>query len=336
MARPTIRDVAQRAGVGIGTVSRVLNQSPAVRPKTRERVLQAIAELGYYPDERARELRLKRGNLLLVLVPHLTKPLYIEVLRHIERLRPPGIVLTVTNAESPEEKERAFQRIARDTRIGGIIAVNLAPPEGFAHILRPGVPLIVVDTRSEEFPTVEVDHVHGGYLATQHFIRLGHERIGFIGRFQDPFVPRGQRIIGYRRALEEAGIPFRREYVRISNYDHRDSCEHALVLLDLPEPPTAIFAASDLQAMGVLEAARLRGLRVPQDLAVLGYNDVEWAEFLGLSTIRLPLDQLAEHAIALLLQSWSGAAVTPPPPLKPTLVVRQTCGGTPTPLAEER
>jgi len=323
-----IGDVAVLAGVGVGTVSRVLNGGTGVRASTRQKVLRAIQELGYHADERGRALRAKRGNLILVLVPFFTRNLYVEMLRAIDRATPPdsGYILTVMNVESPQEKERAFALASSDTRLAGIISVSLTPPDGFAAARRTDVPLIVLDAPSEEFPAIEFDHVYGGRLGTNHLLGLGHRRIGFIGRSQDPFVRSGLRAVGYRQALVEAGVAWREEYVRVGEYSREHGLRDALALLDLPEPPTAIFAASDLQAIGVLEAARLRGLEVPDDLAVLGYNDVELAEYVGLSTVRLPRDELARYAMEFLEASWAGALARPPSPLRPTLIVRRSCG----------
>jgi DNA-binding LacI/PurR family transcriptional regulator len=330
--RPTIRDVASLAEVGAGTVSRVLNQDPRVRGRTRERVLAAVAELGYHLDERGRALRAKRGNLLLAIVPFFTHYLFMEILREIDRATPSdtGTILTVMNVESPEEKTHAFEMAAWDGRLAGIISVSLTPPEGFSRLLRPGIPTVLIDVEDGESPSVVVDHVYGGRLGTKHLLSLGHERIGFVGRPQDPFIRRGvsgPRVSGYRQALEEAGIPFREEYFRPGEYSKADGYEQALHLLDLPQPPTAIFAASDLQAIGVLEAARERGMHLPDDLAVLGYNDIELAGYLGLSTVRLPIAEVVEWAMKLLKAAWANEPLASPPPLRPTLIVRETCGG---------
>jgi DNA-binding LacI/PurR family transcriptional regulator len=165
--RPTIRDVADLAEVGAGTVSRVLSGDARVRERTRGRVLAAVASLGYHLDERGRALRAKRGNLLLTIVPFFTRNLYMEILREIDRATPAdtGTIMTVMNVESPEEKSRAFELAAWDSRLAGIIAVSLTPPEGFAEQLLPTVPTVLVDVQEGHFPSVVVDHIYGGYLA---------------------------------------------------------------------------------------------------------------------------------------------------------------------------
>ncbi len=328
--RPTVKDVAELAGVGAGTVSRVLRGDPRARPRTRQRVLEAVAALSYHVDPAGRALRTRQGNLIGAIVPFFSRSLYMEILRGIDRATEPGSgrILTVLNVETPEEKEQAFEAVAWDSRMAGILSVCLTPPDWFSEQVVP--PTILIDVSSGSFPAVSLDHVYGGYIGTKHLLSLGHERIGFLGRPQDPFVRRGTsglRVSGYRRALEEVGIPFRGEYFRPGEYSRADGHDQAMALLALPDPPTAIFAASDLQAIGVLEAARARGLRVPADLAVLGYNDVEVAQYIGLSTVRLPIDEMVEWAMALLHAAWSGESLTPPLPLTPTLVVRDTCGG---------
>ena len=253
-----------------------------------------------------------------------------EILRGIDRAVEPGSgrILTVLNVETPEEKDHAFEAVAWDGRIAGILSVCLSPPDWFNDQVL--VPTVLIDVSDARFPCVVADHPLGGYIGTRHLLSLGHERIGYIGRPQDPFIrlgTSGLRVSGYRRALEEAGLPFRESYFRTGEYSRADGYAQAMSLLDTPEPPTAIFAASDLQAIGVLEAAADRALRVPEDLAVLGYNDVEIAQYIGLSTVRLPIAEMAEWAMALLHAAWSGESLSPPPPLAPTLVVRHTCGG---------
>ncbi|MFQ5855374.1 MAG: LacI family DNA-binding transcriptional regulator, partial [Anaerolineae bacterium] len=305
---PTIYDVAERAGVGIGTVSRVLNNSPKVRPETRERVLAAIAELDYRPSPIARRLSLRKTLTIGVIVPFFTRPSFVERLRGVEAaVAESEYDLIVYNVETPEKRDACFREVPHRRRIDGLIVISLPPTdEDVRYFAQAGMPTVLVDAHHPELNRVVVDDVTGGRLATQHLIDLGHHKIGYISDpLENPFnfTSSRDRYLGYRRALKEAGIPFRSEYHQQGEHGHYQAKVMADRLLDLDVPPTAIFAASDTQAMGVLEALRERGLRSPEDVAIVGYDDIEVAEHLGLTTIRQPLYESGLRSVELLLDT---------------------------------
>jgi DNA-binding LacI/PurR family transcriptional regulator len=292
----TIRDVAQRAGVGQGTVSRVLNGSSQVSPATRERVERAISELNYRPNLIAQSFASGRTDAVAVIAPFITRPSVVERLRGIERvvtLRDYQFI--VYNVETAERRSACLRDVPRRDRIDGLVVISLIPTEAErAHIHDSGVPYVLIDGHEPSGTSVGIDDIAGGRTATDYLLSLGHRRIAFIGDFLDDplsvnFTSSRLREQGYRTALEQAGIAVRRDYVRHGRHDREVARIIGRELLQLPERPQAIFAASDTQALGVVLAARDLQLTIPDDVSLIGFDDVEIAEFCGLTTIRQPL-----------------------------------------------
>lgn len=330
VARVTIRDVAEHAGVGVGTVSRVLNENPSVRDATRRKVLAAIETLNYTPNPIARRLSLRKTLAIAVVVPFFTRPAFTERLRGVEyALADSEYDLILFNVETTTKRDEYFQDIPRRERFDGLLIVSLSPRNGeVEHFLGAGVPTVLVDARHPGLNRVVIDDLAGGRLATQHLMQLGHRKIGFVGdQLDNPFnfISSRDRYEGYRRALTEAGIPFRPEYHRQGQHGREQARRMTSDLLALPDPPTAIVAASDTQAFGVLEAAQDADLKVPGDVSVIGYDDIEIAEYLHLSTIRQPLFASGVEGVQLLLDSIANPSPAPRRVLLPVeLVVRGT------------
>lgn len=328
---PTIADVAARAKVSVGTVSRVLNNAPHISPKTRARVLAAIEELGYQPNELARNLSRGRTNCIGVIVPFLTTPSVVERLRGIiDGLGESGYDLALYNVETVRQRNQHFQQLANRSRVDGLVILSLPPgDEDVKRFQAARVPVVLVDVAHPQLPHVVIDNVQGGYLATRHLLDLGHRRIAFVGDPADnPFgfsssVDRRQ---GFLKAMAEAGVAVPPEYLKEGPHGRHVAHRLTLELLTLPEPPTAIFAASDTQALGVLEAATQFGLQVPRDLSVVGFDDVEVAAYVGLTTVRQPLRQSGVRGAELILAALQGqpAPVGLREVLPLELVVRRT------------
>lgn len=307
----TISDVAARAGVGVGTVSRVLNGRSNVRPVTREKVLQAIAALEYRPSPLARNLSLRRTHVIGVVVPFFTSPSAVERVRGIASvLASSPYDLMLFDIESEDRREHVFRLFDRGDRSDGLLVLSLVPPDDEAERLRSArVPCVLVDAPHPAFSSFVIDDVRGGELATSHLIELGHRRIAFVGdKPPDPFrfTSSRDRTEGYERALAQAGIELRPELVRGGTHSHHVARSIAIDLLRLPQRPTGIFAASDVQALGVLEAARILGLRVPEQLSIVGFDDIEVAAHVGLTTVRQPLFESGRRGAELLLQMLAG------------------------------
>jgi len=326
----TISDVAREAGVGVGTVSRVLNNSPRVSEATRERVLAVMRELDYVPNPFARRLSLGRSLTVAVIVPFFTRPSFVERLRGVEAaIAQTEYDLVLYNVETVEKRNQCFLQVPRRERVDGLLVLSLAPSDDHAaHFQRSGVPTVLIDAEHPELPSLAVDDAAGGRLAARHLIDLGHRRIAFVGdTYPNPFnfTSSYRRYVGCQEALHGAGLLVRREYYAMGEHACDVARQLTRKLLDLPEPPTAVVAASDTQAIGVLEAARDRGISIPHDLSVVGYDDIEVASYLNLTTVRQPLFESGWRGTHLLFHVIGGSAAGKPQEDLPVeLVVRGT------------
>ncbi len=311
----TIAEVAARAGVGAGTVSRVLNGSPKVSETTRAKVQAAIAELGYRPNPLAQGLSRGRSRTLGVVVPYFTTPSPVERLRGVAAaLDGATHDLVIFNVESVSHRDDFLGTLDRRDRADGLLLMSFPPPpDDLARIVGAGVPVVLVDApaNGHHVSSVVIDDVAGGRLATQHLLDLGHERIAFIGG--DPDEPLGftsadDREVGFRQAMAEADVEVDGSLVRYGTHAREVAVAIAKELLRRPDPPTAIFATADVQAIGVIEAARSLGGKGPDDRAVIGFADIELAASVGLTPVRQPLFESGRLATSLLLEALGGDA----------------------------
>lgn len=331
MARPTIRDVAQKAGVGVGTVSRVLNNSPLVSEATRQRVIEAIEALNFRPSQVARQLSTGGRSLAVgIIAPFFTRPAFVGRLQGIEAaLTQSDYDLILYNVETPEQRDECFRRIPRDRRVDGLISIALRPSDHVIDLFeRAEIPLVLLDTHHPALCSIRIDDEDGARQATTHLVELGHSRIAYVSDRLDGnfgFQASRRRYEGYRTVLEEHGIPFREVYHRQGDFGRHTAHRLTEELMALPEPPTAIFAASDTQALGVLEAIRQMDLHVPEDISVVGYDDIEMAAYIGLTTVHQPLYQSgvesADALSSLLTKNGEPDRLTT---LPVELIVRQT------------
>lgn len=331
MASVTIRDVAKLAGVGVGTVSRVLNNHPSVSPSAREAVETAIAQLEFTPSPSARRLQSGKTYTIAAIVPFFTLPSFVERLQGVvAALEDTPYDVVIYNVETVERRDHYLKTLPRRQRFDGLLIVSLPLSDREAAPLsHSGLPTVLIDSRQPVFRRVVIDDVCGGRLATEHLISLGHERIGYVSdQLGSPFgfVAGKHRLEGYRQALSAAGLPIRPDYHAAAVWHGVPEARQAAAgLLRLSPRPTAIFASSDVQAIGVIQAARDAGLRVPEDLSIIGYDDIYLAEFLHLTTIHQPLFTSGVEGVSLLLDEIQQpgrplAAVS----LDVRLVLRQT------------
>jgi DNA-binding LacI/PurR family transcriptional regulator len=300
---------------------------------TRERVHQAAEALHYAPNLAARRLSTGKTLSIAVIVPFFTRPSVSERLDGAAQvLAETPYDLIIHNVATPEQRADCFQRFPHRRQVDGVLIISLGPSDDdVPRLQRADVPIVFIDADHPgltEAHRIVVDDVTGGRLATEHLVRLGHTRIGFIGnRIESPlyFHPIRDRYRGYRMAHADARLPLRPEYHFEDEYGRPQARRMAAALLDLPEPPTAIFAASDTLAFGVLEAARCAGRRVPEDLSVIGYDDIEMADVVGLTTIRQLLFESGRLGMELLLDLLDTPRPASAPTFLPTeLVVRST------------
>ena len=333
---PTITEVAKLAGVGVGTVSRVLNNKGYVDVSTRARVETAIAELGWIPQHAARNLKAKRTQAVAVVVPYLTGPSISERLSGVEMgLVAAGLDMIAISIEMPGRRAAVLGRMAQRGRVDGVLLVSVAPTTAeLAGFGAANLPVVVVDAHHRSVPRVIVDDVGGGYMAARHLLDVGHKRIGYVGDRAVPgfrFTSSRLRLGGVGKALREEAIAVPDELVALGAPTRADARELAVRMLALPRRPTAIVAASDTQALGVLEAARDAGLRVPDDLSVTGFDDIETADFAGLTTIRQPLTLTGRRGVERLVDLIEGRSPGPLREVLPVeLIIRRTTAPPPT------
>jgi LacI family transcriptional regulator len=323
----TIARVAREAGVGVGTVSRVINGSAAVSEATRRRVLDVVAELGYEPNATARALSTGRTRSIGVVAPFFTRTSVIERLRGLApMLAGAGYQLILFDVESPEQRNSTYRSLIG--RVDGLLSISMAPTNSdLRRLEQAGVPVVLVDHRHDRLPSIMVDDVEGGRMATAYLLELGHARIAFAGDTLDAVhggSASSRRCVGYQRALVDAGVPVRPELVQLRPHG-RDAADIAETLLKLDDPPTAVFAASDFQALAMVEVFEERGVRIPQDVSVVGFDDVELARYAGLTTVAQPLAASGTRGAELLLAALDGTEVPEPVQHLPLeLVVRGT------------
>lgn len=326
----TIIEVAKRAGVGVGTVSRVVNKKGYVDSGTRARVEAAIAELDWVPREAARNLKSGRAQAVGVVVPFLTGPSISERLRGIESgLVDADLDMIATSIERPGRRDAVLGRITQRGRIDGLLLVSISPTTAeLEHFERARLPVVVVDAHHRRAARVIVDDAGGGYALARHLLDFGHTRFGFVGDRPVPgfrFTSSRLRLGGVTNALREEGLSIPEAFVGFGEPTRADARALATAMLTSERPPTAIVAASDTQALGVLEAARNLGVDVPGDLSVVGFDDIEAADFAGLTTIRQPLADTGRRGVERLVEMIDGRSAGPLREVLPvTLVPRRT------------
>lgn len=295
------------------TVSRVLNGNAGVRQPARQAVERAIAELNFSPNPSARRLKQGKTSTIVAIVPFFTRPSFVERLRGVLAvLETTNYDLIVYNVESEQRRRYCLTEVPRPERADGVVVVSMSPTDDdWHHLTRYGLPVVLVDAYHPQLPSVQEDAREGGRRATEHLIALGHRRIGFIGGpLQDVFnftnTSTSYRLKGFRAAIDAAGLTVAEDLIAIDpraiGEESRERArEETLRWMARSDRPTAVFAASDTQAMGVLQAAQELGLAVPGDLSVIGYDDIELARFLQLTTVRQHLTESGRRGAQLLL-----------------------------------
>lgn len=329
VGEPTIRDVARRAGVSVATVSRVLNGANVVAEATRERVLQAIAELGFNPNAVARSLIKRQSRIVGVVVPDIANPFFAEVARGMgDAAARLGYLVTLANSDLKGEKEIEYVRLFRSQRVDGLIYTSGTLTPGLrAALCALGRPVALAATWDPEgaWPAVLVDSYAGARLAMDHLLDLGHRRVAVIcGPQEDPVsgVPRWE---GYRDAARARGLELAPPYVVFGDYRWESGYRAMQQLLALPDPPTAVAAASDLMALGAVCAALDQGLAVPGDLSVVGFDNIALSGAVrpALTTVAQPMYDIGYRAMERLARAIAGEAVEPGVEwIPPRLVVR--------------
>jgi LacI family transcriptional regulator len=327
----TIRDVARVAKVHPGTVSRALNEETRalVSPKTAERVIRAANQVGYRPNRIARGLKTHRSHTIGVLIPDITNPLFPPILRGIEdRLDSAGYTSLIVNTDNDPERERVHMEAMRARQVDGFIAATARlDRELLEELHATGTPLVLVNRSLEDgrVPTVTVNDRQGIGLAVEHVVSLGHERIGHVAGPQNLSTGH-RRHVGFIDAMRAAGLEAPAEHVRFGAFFTEEAGARACgELLDARVELTAIVAANDLLAIGCYDALETRGLGCPEDISIVGFNDMPFVDRLRppLTSVRVPQREIGNVAADLLLeQLGNGGETTKEILLEPTLIVR--------------
>lgn len=328
----TIRDIAKRAGVSTSTVSHVINKTRHVREETRARVLEAMSELNYSPNRLAQSLRSRQTFTVGVLLPNSANPYFAEVLYGIEHTCfEHGYNVIIGNAGDDPKREVTYLKTLLSRQVDGILLISTGAYDDVQQQLKnyENTAVVLVDRPSQQkdYDEILTDNRQGGLLATHHLIELGHRRIGCIGG-PVSLANSAERLAGYYAALDEAGITRDDALIRDGEFDYNSGYAAASHLLSLSNPPTAIFACNDLMAIGALCAAHEKGLRVPDDLSVIGYDDVTPASYSvpRLTTIAQPARDLGKLAVDRLVHRLQHMDESPQRDTLPVaLVERDSC-----------
>ncbi|MBK8021949.1 MAG: glycoside hydrolase family 127 protein [Chloroflexi bacterium] len=326
----TLQDVAKAAGVSVSTASRVLSNSKhPLNEETRERILQIARELGYKPNLLARGLRKDQSYLVGVVVDNIDSIFAPPIIRGAQDvLKPAGYTCLILNADWNRSQEEDAVRELTSRSADGIVFVDTWLHPANLPTEKVSVPHLFVNRIFSSGKSIGPDDRYGAILAVQHLVQLGHERIAFING-PDGWQSTQDRKLGYESALRAAGLPVVEEYIETGDWDVPSGSIAARRLLDLPTRPTAIFAANDVMALGAIYAIQEQGLRVPQDIAIVGYDDQDFASFCNptLTSISLPAYEMGRKAGELLLEQMSGfPAPTQPELVRGSLIIRESCG----------
>ena len=312
-ATKSVRDVAAHAGVSVGTVSNVLNRPHLVAPATRARVQAAIAALGFVRNESARHLRAGRSRTIGLVLLDVSNPFFTDVARGVEdAATAAGLAVILCNSDEKAERERRYLDLLEEHRVQGILITPVTGvSERLRRLQRRGTPVVLLDrwASTRDHCSVSVDDVYGGELAAAHLVKQGHQRIAFVG---GPFNIKQvhDRCDGARRALLASGLPASSlTLVETPALNFASGRAAGAQIADMPSRrrPTAAFCANDLLALGLLQEMTRRKLRVPEDIAIVGYDDIDFAgaAAVPLSSVRQPRDQLGGSAAQLLIEETS-------------------------------
>lgn len=329
----TMKDVAERSGVSVTTVSHVVNGTRRVSDEVRLRVEGVMEEIGYRPNILARGLRRGEATLLGLVVPDATNPYFAEIARAVaDACSEEGYAVIICNSDGRRDREKEAVEVLAANRVGGIFLVNVGVTERDAALFDGlAIPLVMLDREIPGIPvdSIQIDNVHGGRQATDHLLALGHRRIACIAG-PSQVSPSGDRVTGYRQALEAAGLPFDPSLVLRGDFTPASGHACAGALMDGDRRPTALFACNDLMAFGAVTALAERGLSVPGDVSVVGFDDISLAAYFNppLTTVAQPRREMGRRAARILLERMRDGTLPRRRPvlMNTTLKVRRSSG----------
>lgn len=331
---PTMRDVARDCGVSVQTVSHVVNRTGNISDETRQRVLESIERLNYRRNPIARSMRTRQTGMIALIILDISNPVLSLIASTIESLayEQDYHVLLYNTGHNPA-REQAYLDEIGNRRADGVIIVNTINRDNMAQLTADGVPTVLIDSPilSSPVPVVSVDNSAGAYAATCHLLDLGHRRIAHIAGSRDLGIAR-QREQAYTKAIADSGLPYRRVvYAHSIQWGYESGYTAMRELLRDDEPPTAVFAASDALAIGAYRALAEAGLRVPDDISVVGFDNIEASAYTTppLTTVHQPFSELGNAAFSLLLKMLDGGVRHPSNILLPAEIIFRESTGAP-------
>jgi DNA-binding LacI/PurR family transcriptional regulator len=304
---PTIYDVARLSGVSISTISRVLNAPDKVNTETHKRVMNAIDKLGFIPKAEARARARRNTGRIGVLTPFFTAPSFVQRLRGVaSALSKANYELVIYPVDSMDHLQGYLSSIPLMRNIDGLIIMSLSLGDQDAQRLsNNGIGTVLIEHSHPQLNSIQIDDQRGGRLVAEHLVTKGHKSFGFLGDIEPPerfaIHPVKSRLMGFKQGLEEAGLSLPNTNIFSCPYTQKEASQAAHKLLCLPKPPMAIFAASDMQALSVMKVARGLDIKIPNDLAIVGFDDIDVADHVDLTTICQHLDESGRLAAEILL-----------------------------------
>ena len=333
----TIKDIAKIANVSHTTVSRALNNQSRIREDTKEKILAIAKELNYRPDFIARSLVMKRTKTLGLVITTIANPFYTELAQGIEATAHKlGYNIILCSTQSDLATEKIYTDMLRSKGVDGIIftSAHMGDPN-IVDLAEEGFPIMLVNRRTyhpmvkERVDYVGIDNIQGGFWAVEHLIKLGHHRIGIIGGSSESSVG-FERLEGGKEALAKYDLKEIDDYFLEGNFLMESGYRGGMTFMRMAEPPTAVFAANDYMALGIYQAVIEGGLRVPEDIAIVGFNDIEFSSMKGieLTTIGQKKYEMGALSVETLVEKIEGRKAGSPKEiiLKPELIIRKTCG----------
>lgn len=312
----TIYDVAKKAGVGIGTVSRAINNSPQIKPATKQKVLDAIQTLGYSPHSMAQRLAKRRTGIMATIMPFHTGHFYQALLRGIQQnLQKHSYDLLVQYVDKTNTQNRFLDSVLQEKRCDGVLMISMKVGDSYVKkFANTKLPLVLVDRAHSAVDSIHVENKKGAFQAVNYLVALGHRRIGMISGHRDN-PPANRRSAGYNSALKKAGIEYRTEHDISADelsddekYHFNDGFNEDVGFVAMHKflsmgenRPTAVFASADIQAIGAIKAAQAAGARIPDDISIIGFDDIELASYLSLTTMQQPMYEMGLLAVDLIM-----------------------------------
>ena len=302
----TIKDIAEEADVSVTTVSRVLNDKPDVSPNTRKNVLEKINELGYKPNSIARGLALQKTNTLGLIIPDISNPFFPDIARGVEDMaNEKDYSVIFCNTDNEQKKEKEAIDLMKEKQVDGILlSLSTTNEKELKNLRKLEYPIVQIDRKipNINYPSITIDNVKSAYTATKYLIKNGHKKIAHITGDLET-ITGSQRLKGFKKAIFEKNLNLNKSYIKNGDYSKKSGYQNMLALLKSNNPPTAVFIANDLMAVGAYQAVFELNLSIPKDISIIGHDDIDVTKLVNptLTTMSQPKYQLGNEAVQLLI-----------------------------------